>query len=70
MHNHYTPPHALAVVDKDACIALVRGLQVDLSMLATWLAHTQQPELPHGSIENLSTLRWYLNAYTPCLTRH
>jgi hypothetical protein len=57
-------------VDKDACIALVHGLQVDLSLLATWLAHTRQPELPHGSIEGLALLRNYLDAYTPCLTRH
>lgn len=59
-----------APIDKDACIALVHGLQVDLSILATWLAHTQQPEFPHGSIEWLAMLRNYLDAYTPCLTRH
>lgn len=71
MQTEYNPSLRTPVlIDKAATIEIIHGLQVDLAMLAHWLANSPEPELPYGSLTYLAHLQTYLSAFTPCITRH
>jgi hypothetical protein len=72
--NDYAPPpvsrYAPYPVNKDKIAETVHALQVDLSMLAGWLAATPAPEMTHASLESLEYLRHFLVRFAPGMTRH
>lgn len=57
-------------VDREAVIATVHGLQVDLSLLAEWLARDPEPAIHQSVLLALSSARFYLEKYTPSTLRH
>lgn len=57
-------------VDREASIALIHALQVDLSMLAGMLARESEPSLHREGIEGLAYVRQILNAFMPETWRH
>lgn len=67
--NHSTlyPP---VPVDRNAAIALIHGLQVDLSLLAAMLAREPEPALHRYGIVDLKYLRQQLQAHIPESRRH
>ena len=52
-------------VDRDATIALIHGLQVDLSLLAAMLVREPEPALHFMGIDRLAFLRQSIHAYIP-----
>ncbi len=57
-------------VDREAVIETVRGLQVDLTLLAEWLARDPEPAMHQRVLLALSSARFYLDKYTPSTRRH
>lgn len=56
--------------DPEVIIALIHGLQVDLSLLAAWLACQPEPTMQTGALEALAYLRADLARYAPPVQRH
>jgi hypothetical protein len=50
-------------VDAAAVIETIHGLQVDLSILAAWLAREPEPAMQYGAVVALAAMR-------ECLTCH
>lgn len=57
-------------VDREAVIETVHGLQVDLTLLADWLAREPEPIMHRAALQDLALMRWNLERLTPCLRRH
>lgn len=57
-------------VDREAVIETVHGLQVDLTLLADWLAREPEPAMRQEALLALSSARFYLDQYTPSTRRH
>ena len=70
MSNSHSTLYPHVPVDHDAAIALIHGLQVDLSLLAAMLAREPEPALHQYGIVDLHCLRQYLNAHIPESRRH
>lgn len=57
-------------VDREAVIATVHGLQVDLQLLVDWLAREPEPAIHQAALLALSSARFHLDQYTPSIRRH
>jgi hypothetical protein len=57
-------------VDAEAVLATIHGLQVDLSLLAAWLARHPEPVMKSGSVLALAEMRQSLLRYSPAPQRH
>lgn len=57
-------------VDAATVIKTIHGLQVDLSILAAWLAREPEPIMEYGAVLVLETLRERLMRHTPPVQRH
>lgn len=57
-------------VDREAVIRTIHALQVDLKLLADWLARQSDPVMQAGVLILLGSARMRLAAYSPSLRRH
>lgn len=57
-------------VDREAVIETVRGLQVDLTLLAEWLAREPEPAIHQNALLDLARAHSSLNRYMPSIRRH
>jgi hypothetical protein len=57
-------------IDREAVIATVHGLQVDLQLLADWLAREPEPAMHQAAMLALSAARFRLDQYAPSVRRH
>ncbi len=58
------------VLNKDALINAVYEVQVDLRILADWLAYEADPVLDHDLLWLFETLRIKMTRFTPSHSRH
>ena len=65
-----TPRYPEIDVDRKAAIATVHGLQVDLTLLAEWLAREPEPTMHQATLLALHSARLCLERYTPSVRRH
>ena len=71
MRKQYTPiPSAKMTVNRDAVIASLRAVQVDLELLAAWLEAEHEPVMAERSLEILDWFHTTLLTYEPSVTRH
>jgi hypothetical protein len=57
-------------VDREAVIETIHGLQVDLTLLAAWLARDPEPAMHQAAVIALADARWRLERLTPSVRRH
>ena len=57
-------------IDRERAIETVHGLQVDLSLLAAWLAREPDPALHQSALWALESARFYLERHANCTRRH
>lgn len=57
-------------VDREAVIATVHGLQVDLQLLVDWLAREPEPAMHQAALLALSSARSHLDQCVPSVRRH
>lgn len=57
-------------VDREALIDTIHSLQVDLTILADWLARERDPTLHEATVLTLAGARFQLDAYMPSVRRH
>lgn len=57
-------------VDREAVIATVHSLQVDLTLLAEWLARDPEPAMHQETILALGSMRSWMDRFTPSVRRH
>jgi len=71
MRKQYTPiPPAKIPVNREAVMASLRTVQVDLELLAAWLDAEQEPVMAERSLEILAWFHATLLTYEPSVTRH
>lgn len=66
----YKSRQDLMPVDAAATIEIINGLQVDLSIIAAWLARNPEPAMQCGALVALGSLRQCLMQYAPPVQRH
>lgn len=57
-------------VDREAVIKTVHGLQIDLQLLADWLARDPEPAMHQAALLAIASTRCNLERYMPSLRRH
>jgi hypothetical protein len=57
-------------IDTEQLIAHIRQGQVDLSILAEWLARDSNPEIPEIFLLALGVLHWHAGRCAPSHSRH
>lgn len=57
-------------IDREAVIATVHSLQVNLQLLADWLAREPEPAMHQAALLALSSARFHLDQYAPSVRRH
>lgn len=57
-------------VDREALIETIHSLQVDLTILAEWLAHEPDPTMHEAAVLTLAGARHQLDRYLPSVRRH
>ena len=70
MSNNHSTLYPQVPVDREAAIALIHGLQVDLALLAAMLAREPEPTLHQYGIVGLEHLRQQLKIHIPESRRH
>ena len=72
MSNSYSTPNLSdpIAVDAAAVIETIHGLQVDLSILAAWLARNPEPIMQGGAVVALAMMRECLMCHAPPVQRH
>ncbi len=73
MQKQYTPPKipsAKIPVNRDAVMASLRAVQIDLELLAAWLETEHEPVMAQRSLEALARLHSAMLEYEPSATRH
>lgn len=60
----------VAEIDPDQLITDIHQGQVDLSILADWLARNSKPEIPNVLLSALAVLHTRINQLSPSLARH
>ena len=56
-------------VDREALIGTVHGLQVDLTLLAEWLAREPEPVMHQSAVIAIANARQSLEQLTPSIRR-
>ena len=68
--NDFPSVYPQLYVNREAVIETVHGLQVDLALLADWLARDPEPVMYRRAVLSLAFLKRDLESYHPSLIRH